>query len=162
MWYKQYSSFSVRNIRFELGMSIHKNLINQAVPEDLRKKLAQADHEANENSKARDYLLAFERILLQVQDNEFLETLMSSVSTNNPSIRLVEVIPKMQGYKLSQSGMRTMLPGKLVFVFEAEIEDKQKAIHGIVSLNNSQYVEAISDLISKFKDEESKIGYHLK
>lgn len=32
--------------------------------------------------------------------------------------------------------MRTMFPGKLVFVFESEIEDKQKVIHGIVNLDN--------------------------
>jgi len=161
LWYNRYSSFSVRNIRFELAMSIHKNLIFKAIPEDLKEKLIRADHETPENPKATSYLLAFERILLQAQDDEFIENLMSCVSTSSHSFRLVEVIPKMQGYKLSKSSMRTMIPGKLIFVFEAEIEDKEKAIHGVVRLNNDQYTQTISDLISKFRDEELKIGYKI-
>lgn len=160
LWYAQFGSFSVRNIRFAMDLSIQRGAIQNAVPQDLRNKLNEADEEALTNPEARKYLLTFERTIMKFQDSEFISELSGAVSVSNPSsIRLVEIIPKMQGYKLRKSGLRTMLPGKLTFVFEAEIEDKEKAINGSVSLDLKQYRSALKYLIDRFGDEAKNINF---
>lgn len=160
LWYSRFGSFSVRNISFEMNLSVHRDVLKKAVPEDLRQKLIQADSEASTNDEAKKYLFAFERVIMQFQDQEFITDLMNAVSVSEPrSMRLVTIIPQMQGYRLSKSSLRTMLPGRLRFVFEAEIEDKEKAIHESIRLDIKQYQNSIKNLVEKFRDEANKINF---
>jgi len=160
LWYTQFGSFSIRNIRFAMDLSIQRGAIQDAVPQDLQNKLNEADEQALTNPEARKYLLIFERTIMKFQDNEFKAELSGAISISDPaSVRLVEIIPKMQGYKLRKSGLRIMFPGKLTFVFEAEIEDKEKAINGSVILDIQQYRSALKYLIDKFSDEATNINF---
>ena len=158
MWRTQFTSFSVRNIIFEINISISKNTILAALPDKLREKLILADQESGANSNAKKFLARFQRLISEFQDEDFLNEISKAVSLD-PSFSFIlrDIKTTMQGYSLTKSGMPLMLPGKIILTIESHIEDDQKSLHGTAFLDTQSYEKTFKALMKKIESETNNI-----
>lgn len=160
LWYSSFSSFSVRNIIFTLNHNLPKDEILNAMTEELKMKLDKADKLALQKENARKFLAEFQRIILELQDQEFLSRLEGLIEINpHTNGRIDNVIPSLKVFEYTNSKLTVTIPDHYIITISANIEDRETAINATLTFDLNGYRELLKEKFKKFKDQTRKIKF---
>lgn len=160
MWYSNFTSFSVRNIIFNLNQNLNQDEIKNALPEEIRKKLERADKNSLTKGNARKYLQELQKVILDLQSKEFLSKLENIIEIDPTSnCEIIGIFPSMRAYNLPYSNWTLTIPDLFTIKISANIEDRETAIHATASLNLEKYRELLKEEFRKFKSQTKKLKF---
>lgn len=159
MWYSDFTSFTVRDIIFEMGIGLPQNEI-QGLMDGFGSKLAKADKEALKKENARKFILEFQRTLLVLQTPEFLQKIQDLVDVDPPTNgKIVSVTPILRAYNMEFSGIPLTVPDKFILKILTNIEDRQTAVHGTIRFDLDGFRALLREKFKQFKDRNKKLKF---
>ena len=160
MWYSNFTSFTVRNIEFTINHQLPQNEINSLMTEGLRKKIGRADEVALKKENARKFLLEFQKIILEIQEPEFLLRLQELITVDPPTNgRIDTIIPSLRVYNLKHSNIGLTIPDLFILKVCANIEDRETAVHGTITFDLERFRDLLREKFKKFQNQNKKIKF---
>lgn len=160
MWRSNFTSFSVRNITFTLNHTLPQNEINFLMTNEFWEKIDRADKEALKKENARKFLLAFQKMILEIQEPEFLLKLQGLIEVNPPTNgRVDSVIPSLRVYNLATSNLPLTIPDLFILKISANIEAGETAVHGTITLDLEEFRNLLREKFKNFRNKTKKIKF---
>ena len=159
MWYSHYTSFSVRNILFTANLEFNQTTLYKMLGKHIQ-KLEKADKMALTKENARTFLTEFQKMLIELQEPEFLNRLENALKIDPPSNgRVMGVVPSLKVYVLHHSKFPLTIPYTFTCSISSNIEDRQSAIAGTAIFDLEQYNILLKEKIQSFMMKNKKLRF---